>query len=176
MMVSQSGYVLSSISGLEDMEYNNEAMQKNARGFSDAFIYLVCKDKKTGSWSMLLAKHKSNGKWGPPGGKIDRGESPKQAAYREYNEEVVFRGATKIKGLTINWLRPQKFQHRNGKYAAIFVGVVDKKNKQYFKEGDPSNGEIKLVKWVPSDEIMKKELRHPNSVKAVLKYLRSKGL
>lgn len=56
----------------------------------------IVKDKK-----VLLIKHKKIGLWLPPGGHIDKNETPEQAAVREIKEET---------GLDIE-LKPERF-HR----------------------------------------------------------------
>lgn len=73
---------------------------KTTRDFVST-VFLV-KDRKA-----LLAKHKKIGRWLPPGGHIEVGETPEEAAIREVREETGFRirlGTKKVHGVLI--LRP----------------------------------------------------------------------
>ena len=40
---------------------------------------------------LLLARHVNDGHWGTPGGAVEPGESPREAAVREFEEEVGLR-------------------------------------------------------------------------------------
>ncbi len=94
---------------------------------------------------VLLVKHKKLGFWLTPGGHIDPGEMPHQAAVREFWEEtgikvrVVERGfapkSDKVEYLPIplssnlHWISKQNYDHRlNGK-------DLDEKTKKNWKKG-----------------------------------------
>ena len=40
---------------------------------------------------LLLAKHVHDGRWGTPGGAVEPGETPREAAMREFQEEIGLR-------------------------------------------------------------------------------------
>lgn len=52
---------------------------------------------------LLMGKRRDNGKWNAPGGHVEKGESPMEAAHRELHEETdikVSPGAMKFHGMT----------------------------------------------------------------------------
>jgi len=44
--------------------------------------------KQRGKWELLLVKHGKEGHWAFPKGHPEKGETPKQTAVREFNEET----------------------------------------------------------------------------------------
>ena len=46
-----------------------------------------------GAGRLLLARHVHSGRWGTPGGAVEPGESPREAAVREFEEETGMRVA-----------------------------------------------------------------------------------
>ncbi len=91
-----------------------------------------------------------NGEWGVPGGKIDRGEGPWEAAIRECNEEL-HQKAPQILG---KGGEPDKFlwTHRNGSKTAFYAGCVSHialPSPGHFR---PTR-EIRAVRLVPFCEV-----------------------
>lgn len=60
----------------------DEIPHKNAK---NAFVAIIWRNKQPAK--VFVVRDKKTGKWMLPGGKIDRGETPKQAAMRELKEE-----------------------------------------------------------------------------------------
>lgn len=107
--------------------------QRNEQGQPMAACVLVCTDD-----GMVLAVSRKNDPYdfGLPGGKVDQGESPKEAAARELAEET---------GLVATRLR-QVFKEFDGSYCCYtFVGDVS---------GSINTDEEGVVRWVHPDVLL----------------------
>ena len=85
-----------------------------------------------GKWVMTEQYRHGTGKIALefPAGIIDKGETPEQAALRELQEEVAFRGsAEKVSYLGVYPVNPDR--HR-GKFHVVFIDGVEKNGTTHF--------------------------------------------
>ena len=82
---------------------------------SAAILLLSGKDEK-----ILLVRNSSSHSWMMPGGLVDRGETPKQAAYREFQEETNFTlDESKVQSSTLFYRH-----HRDGSVTQIHILTI----------------------------------------------------
>ena len=110
----------------------------------------------------LLVQEK-NGKWGLPGGKLNKNEKPFTGMRREFKEEVCSPMPGKSKKL--KW----KEYYYHG-HTMIFVAEVERFGSSNFKR----NNEIKAIAYVKLEDIFTYTLR--NCVYKSLKMLQEKGV
>lgn len=112
--------------------------------------YLIKDDKIVAIKNKNDVVSNKNGFYDIPGGKIEEGETPKQAAIREMKEET---------GLIISNLKEKgkmiiEYPHK------IFDFVIFTTNEC---EGTPQEFEENSSEWIEIDELLKKEKLLPNS-------------
>ena len=83
---------------------------------------------------VLMVRDANNGKWMFPGGKIDRGEGPFEAAKREFGEETGFElprlDGDKTTGKLYEFIRT----HHNRTKTKIFLGFASHSNRKRFTQ------------------------------------------
>lgn len=90
---------------------------------------------------QLRANSHHSGTWSTPGGSLEPGETPLQAAFREVHEEL--RGVPPVSGIALAHVT----DHGGWAYRT-FVGSVDHPMPVW-----PRNGESERVSWIPIDEV-----------------------
>jgi len=117
-------------------------------GTSGAGVLAVAED--TGRFLVALRseKVKEPGTWGTIGGKQDRGESFRETALREFQEETGYDGPIDLVAV-MDYEDPGEFKYRN------FVGVIA-------AEMDlTANDENDMFLWVTFDELLDLDPKHP---------------
>ncbi len=108
---------------------------------------------------LLTGKRRDNGLWTSPGGHMDAGESPEEAACREVMEEA----GIQITPEDLELVCAEKFQsHRGGKDFVVFAYIAKVNKLKATAKNDPDK-EISKWKWVKiSAETpeLKPEARH----------------
>lgn len=110
----------------------------------------LCYLMKDGKWLMLYRNRKKNdineGKWIGVGGKVEKGETPRQGILREIYEET---------NLNVDTLQ----------YRGILYFVYEKKDaeKIYVYTSDQFHGDLKecdegTLEWIPETEILNLDL------------------
>jgi 8-oxo-dGTP pyrophosphatase MutT (NUDIX family) len=94
---------------------------------------------------ILLVRDRKDRKWMIPGGKLNRGERSRAAAFREFQEETTFR----IDERSINSEIREDIIHRNGSKTAIFII----KSSQRFGQFIPTN-ETDMIHYIKIDDFI----------------------
>lgn len=97
----------------------------------------------------LLAQHNNYlpetiGKWGLPGGKLDEGESPAEAARREIEEEFGITGLGEVTEIG-DW------EYRGAMHKVFSVGIPEDDLQDLIYD----QNEILDIKWCAFDEVQK---------------------
>ena len=110
---------------------------------SNASIILI-------SHGRILCVREISGKWTLPGGKIEKDETPFNAAKREFYEETGnILPDLRLEGKTFN---KYDYTHRNGSITRIYIGHTDTADLR-FNMGN-TNGETNALKYLTINEIM----------------------
>lgn len=91
--------------------------------------------------TVLLVRARGRRRWQLPGGLLKRGETPREAAGREVEEETGL--VARILVRTGTYLRP------DGSFAFVFTAAVAED-----AEPSGSRNEIRQQRWIPSDEAL----------------------
>lgn len=100
-------------------------------------------------WEVFLVQHLNGGHWGFPKGHAEKGESPKQTAERELNEET---------GMTIIRYLPHPYLVEKYHYKDQNGDLIDKTVRFYLAEVTPQlhaqASEIIQGKWLPLKDLL----------------------
>ena len=113
-----------------------------------AGVIVLTRSKKSKPVSIAMVKSSYSGKWGFPKGNIDRGETEKQAALREFKEETGVDILEPLHDVTL--YVPDKSNPK-----VLFIDIVDTPFEMKRQES-----EISEIGWKSINELksMKKEL------------------
>ena len=113
--------------------------------------------------TILVGQRRDNDKWTFPGGHMDKGETPLEAAKRELKEE------TGLSVESLRLLKAEKFKSPNtGKEIVVYAFTGGARgNEIAFNALDPDK-EFKQLKWVPlaadTDELLPKNSHAPRNI------------
>lgn len=115
----------------------------------------------TRSGTILVGKRRDSGKWTFPGGHMEDGEIPQEAALRELREET---------GISLNglqFLRAQEIAGQSGRQIAIYAFTAESHGQVPFVNNDPDK-EFSEFKWVPlsldTPELLPENRHNPRDV------------
>lgn len=108
-----------------------------------AGVIVLTRPKKSKPISIAMVKSSYSGKWGFPKGNIDRGETDKQAALREFKEETGVDILEPLHDVTL--YVPDK---RTNQPKVFFIDIVDSPFKMKRQES-----EISEIGWKTIDEL-----------------------
>jgi len=120
------------------------------------------------NYHFLMGKRNDSGKWTFPGGHLENGETPHQAAKRELFEE------TGIKAEGIYKLGHEIITQRNGNKVSVYAFRLDTYERPTTVVYDP-DGECEKWQWVPfhgyskAPQLRPEKLHSPKNL--ILKYM-----
>jgi 8-oxo-dGTP diphosphatase len=106
--------------------------------------------------AMLFVRHTYRERWGVPGGLLEKGEEPRDAAVREVYEETGLRVVLVGEPAVVVDAEPQRVDVLFR--ARLADAVTDRDRGTESSAGAPSSPEIRAVRWFPADGFP--ELQH----------------
>jgi ADP-ribose pyrophosphatase YjhB (NUDIX family) len=108
---------------------------------------------------ILFGRRRDNGKYTNPGGHLEIGENPLEAAKRELKEET----GIDMPEEKFNYIRTERIKTPAGKDYIIHAFTIRGVLHGTSTKQDP-DAEVAKWEWIPQDEISKKDLHSPDNV------------
>jgi len=99
--------------------------------------------KKNGAWEVFLIQHNKSGYWGFPKGHAEKGETPKEAAFRELKEETNLEPASLLDEIPLKE-HYSFILDRKKVYKQVLYYVAEVRGEVKLQEQEIHNG-----KWIP---------------------------